>query len=73
MRRDLRFSQGEKGDVGPQGPPGKTGRKGEKGDNGPYPLEAVLLDLGLSSVSVIVSVVALSMVYKIKKELKNAN
>lgn len=48
--------------VGPQG------EKGEKGDTGPYPLEAVLLNLGLSSASVIVSVIALNMVYKMKKE-----
>lgn len=64
--------QGEQGPIGPQGEQGIQGPKGEQGDSGPYPLEAVLLNLGLSSVSLIVFVITLSMFYKMKKELKNA-
>ncbi len=61
-------SQGEQGPIGLQGP---KGDKGDKGDTGPYPLEMVVLNLGISLASGIISVVALSMVYKMKRELKN--
>jgi hypothetical protein len=48
---------------------GVQGVKGDKGDS--YPIEAVALNLGVTSVSTIVSVIALSMVYKMRKQLKN--
>ena len=57
-------SQGLQGQQGIQGP---KGDKGDTGDTGPYPIEAVAINLGISAVSGIVSVVALSIVYKMKK------
>lgn len=72
--------QGPQGATGPQGPQGAQGiqgiqgvqgPKGDKGDTGPYPIEAVALNLGTSATSAIVSIIALSMVYKMKKELKS--
>jgi len=56
--------QGEQGQIGPQGP---QGEKGDKGDTGPYPNEAVMFNLGISAISVIISIIALSLVYKMKK------
>jgi hypothetical protein len=60
---------GATGATGPQGLQGVQGVKGDKGDS--YPIEAVALNLGVTSVSTIVSVIALSMVYKMRKQLKN--
>jgi len=65
--------QGEQGLIGPQGAKGDTGLqgpkgdKGDKGDTGPYPNEAVMFNLGISVASGIISVIALSIVYKMKK------
>lgn len=65
--------QGEQGLAGPQGVKGDTGLqglkgdKGDKGDTGPYPSEAVMFNLGISAVSGIIAIVALSLVYKMKK------
>jgi len=63
-------SQGEQGPTGPQGPQGIQGPKGEKGDTGPYPLEAVALNLSLSAVSVIAAIVAIGMFYTMKKAIR---
>jgi len=59
--------QGEQGQIGPQGPQGEKGDKGDKGDTGPYPNEAIMFNLGISAISVIISIIALSLVYKMKK------
>jgi hypothetical protein len=59
--------QGPQGEIGPQGPQGVQGPKGDKGDSGPYPLEAVQLNLSLSAVSVVTFIIAASMLYKTKK------
>jgi len=72
----LQGSKGDKGDKGDtgaqglQGLQGIQGPKGEKGDTGPYPIEAVALNLGISATSGVISVIALSMIYKMKKGLK---
>jgi len=59
--------QGTQGEQGSTGPQGLKGDKGDKGDTGPYPNEAVMFNLGISAVSGIISIIALSVVYKLKK------
>lgn len=61
--------QGEQGPTGPQGPQGIQGPKGDKGDTGPYPIEAVGLNLSLSAVSVIASIIAVGMFYTMRKAI----
>jgi len=58
--------QGEQGQIGSQGP---QGEKGDKGDTGPYPNEAIMFNLGISAISLIISIIALSLVYKMKKSI----
>ena len=62
--------KGDKGDTGAQGLQGIQGPKGEQGDTGPYPIEAVILNLAISIVSGIVSIISLSIVYRMKKGLE---
>jgi len=59
--------QGEQGQIGPQGLQGEKGDKSDKGDTGPYPNEAVMFNLGISAISLIISIIAVSLVYKMKK------
>jgi hypothetical protein len=63
----LQGPQGLQGERGLTGPQGVQGQKGDKGDPGAYPFEAVVLNLTLSSASIVASAIALSMVYKMKK------
>jgi len=66
----LRGETGPQGTVGPQGSQGPQGIQGPKGDTGPYPVEAVVLNLAISAISWIISIVSLSIVYKMKKGLE---
>jgi len=63
----LQGIQGIQGEQGIQGIQGVKGDKGDKGDIGPYPIEAVQLNLSLSAVSVVTFIIAASMLYKTKK------
>jgi len=63
----LQGIQGIQGEQGIQGIQGVKGDKGDKGDTGPYPLEAVQLNLSLSAVSVVTFIIAATMLYKTKK------
>jgi Collagen triple helix repeat (20 copies). len=59
--------KGEQGEQGPVGPQGPQGDKGDKGDPGPYPSGAVILNLGISTISGIISIIALSVSCRRKK------
>lgn len=59
---------GPQGETGSAGPQGEQGTQGVKGDPGPYPTEAVMLNLGVSVVSGIIAVVALILFSRVKKQ-----
>jgi hypothetical protein len=69
----LQGPEGEQGQVGPQGaqgPQGQQGDKGEKGDTGDIPNEAVILNLGISTISAIISIIALILVVRARNKMR---
>lgn len=52
-------SKGQRGDTGPRGPVGPEGPKGKQGEPGPYPMEAIYYNVAISTLSLIISIIAL--------------